>query len=313
MIYSCKDNTWSEPSACADNVSCNKEQNACGDCINTHTQCKDLDYQTCSDGLWSTTQTCSTSISDTIPKCDPTTGCSYQCKDASLSSCNNKCIDIKSDSNNCGGCDRVCSSTAVAHATKVQCSDGKCQATNCSSGYSLCNGTCTEKLNDNYNCGECGTVCEGATVCINGSCIDKPTCGDGKYYSQQTAKQVSDPESTAIAVPVNAFCINSIAMLNRVREKINLGEHYPSDNTANAYIIVSDLSPDPVSWLPIGTTEHPFKGYFFGNNKSLVMNTSSINVHFGVVDNAVGVGVPTLTEICLQTLKHFRTTLQHDV
>jgi hypothetical protein len=45
-------------------------------------------------------------------------------------------------------------------------------------GQANCNGLCRDLQNDRFNCGSCGTVCQGTATtvgCVNGAC----TCATG--------------------------------------------------------------------------------------------------------------------------------------
>ncbi len=77
-----------------------------------------------------------------------------------------------SDIANCGGCGIVCKPEDAAAAT---CTNGVCGFTRCAAGFGDCDGDasngCETNLgNDNANCGKCGNVCGGGTVCGGGVC-----------------------------------------------------------------------------------------------------------------------------------------------
>src|ERR1051326_8917501 len=67
---------------------------------------------------------------DTGPGCDKCGGAS--------------CLDLKTDSNNCGSCGNVCAD--------------KC-----------CNGQCIDTTSDNANCGACGSACMNGNSCCSAS------------------------------------------------------------------------------------------------------------------------------------------------
>jgi hypothetical protein len=69
------------------------------------------------------------------------------------------CVDVTSDSNNCGACGNKCAMGA--------CTNGVC----CPTGQTGCNGKCASLQADANNCGTCGTVC-GMTApnCVVGQC-----------------------------------------------------------------------------------------------------------------------------------------------
>jgi hypothetical protein len=84
-----------------------------------------------------------------------------------------KCVPVANDPSNCGACGKQCLANEV-------CSAGACipAATGCipgpaggQPGLTACSGACVDLLNDNKNCGACGTVCPPAQGCVNGACV----------------------------------------------------------------------------------------------------------------------------------------------
>ncbi len=101
-------------------------------------------------------------------------GGSSSCPSGQLS-CGGKCIDVQSDTNNCGACSTVCASSL--------CVAGVCKSggtLGCDTGLTVCSGLCVDLKMDNANCGTCGTACTGITKCASGACLDpcapKTTC-----------------------------------------------------------------------------------------------------------------------------------------
>jgi hypothetical protein len=79
------------------------------------------------------------------------------------SDCGGMCVNLQSDSANCGACGRVC-------AAGLRCEQGQCAAT--CSGL-MCGDTCVDAMNDPGNCGACGFVCDAAhaqAACVAGKC-----------------------------------------------------------------------------------------------------------------------------------------------
>ena len=259
--YTCASGSWGTGTDC-NNKSCNGT--ACGSCLNGDSRCYEINstssdtIETCSNGQYGTPKKCTTDVSNAL---------FGACMDDSV----------------CGGF--KCN---MAHIKTIDKSNGSCMATECDDDYLLCDGGCFDKYNDNNHCGSCGNVCTGAKVCINGSCVESPTCGDGSNYMSKT---VIDP-TTSSSRTVNAFCINSVAMFNRVKEAINEGKAYPSGNSDKAYILTTDLTLDPLTYTPIGNSDHPFTGFFLGNDKAIYLNDAEMTVIskyyglFGVVKKA---------------------------
>jgi stigma-specific protein Stig1 len=77
--------------------------------------------------------------------------------------CQNACVDVLVDDNNCGRCGRACSFGTV-------CDSGRCVCSN--DGYLVCSRACTDPLFDSKNCGSCGFACRGGQSCCDGQCAD---------------------------------------------------------------------------------------------------------------------------------------------
>ncbi|XP_010060302.2 stigma-specific STIG1-like protein 1 [Eucalyptus grandis] len=61
--------------------------------------------------------------------------------------CNNKCVDLSNDKNNCGQCKSKCKYTS-----------------------SCCSGRCVDLTYDKRNCGSCGNRCPTGDFCFYGMC-----------------------------------------------------------------------------------------------------------------------------------------------
>jgi hypothetical protein len=89
---------------------------------------------------------------------------------AGMTACDGRCVDLRSDADNCGRCDNECEES---HG-KV-CSNGKCAA-KCAPTLTNCTGSCIDKTTDPANCGACGLVCGCGQVCDAGSCVTPGVC-----------------------------------------------------------------------------------------------------------------------------------------
>jgi hypothetical protein len=79
--------------------------------------------------------------------------------------CNDTCVDLQSDIDNCGMCGNACDSMTE------QCMMGQC----CKQGQKICNNMCTDVQSDAQNCGMCGNVCPmNNPICSSGMCINLP-------------------------------------------------------------------------------------------------------------------------------------------
>jgi hypothetical protein len=70
------------------------------------------------------------------------------------------CVDVSSDSANCGACGTAC-------AAGQRCTAGSCT---CPSGQMACSGRCVDTSADAANCGGCGMACAAGTACVAGRC-----------------------------------------------------------------------------------------------------------------------------------------------
>jgi hypothetical protein len=93
---------------------------------------------------------------------------------AGKSECDESCVDLKTDEQNCGACGTVCAITE-------RCVAGQCAIT-CPAGQMLCNAVCSNVTTDVLNCGGCGQKCPAGAGCVNGAC--DMTCSMGCLAGQ---------------------------------------------------------------------------------------------------------------------------------
>jgi hypothetical protein len=80
--------------------------------------------------------------------------------------CNQKCIDVSTDKNNCGACGKVCGLGSLCQGGSCT-----CQGAVCAQGQVCCPGTgCKNLMNDAENCGGCGSPCGDGESCFNSQC-----------------------------------------------------------------------------------------------------------------------------------------------
>lgn len=106
--------------------------------------------------------------------------------------CSGKCVDLKIDSDNCGGCgfsvpygdtcingqfssvvlkaNHNSSATQTTPASAGPAAAGTTAGT-CPTGLWPCGGSCVDPGSDRNNCGACGTVCPSIGICQNGRCV----------------------------------------------------------------------------------------------------------------------------------------------
>lgn len=76
--------------------------------------------------------------------------------------CDGLCVNVNTDSSNCGACGNVC-------GVGEECSAGTCESV-CGPSQTFCDGFCVNTDTDDDNCGECGLVCAGGESCVAGIC-----------------------------------------------------------------------------------------------------------------------------------------------
>lgn len=86
---------------------------------------------------------------------------------AGLTRCGLDCVDLTSESGNCGACGIACGEAQT-------CVNSACQ---CREGSTACNGQCAVLASDPRNCGACGNACPSGQVCEAGAC--KVSCSVG--------------------------------------------------------------------------------------------------------------------------------------
>jgi hypothetical protein len=89
--------------------------------------------------------------------------------------CVDACVDINTDTLNCGKCGTTCGAgqACVAGACAYTCPNGDLKCDKDGGGA-----VCVNAKTDNTNCGKCGTTCGAGQVCYGGQCAG--TCGDSK-------------------------------------------------------------------------------------------------------------------------------------
>lgn len=94
-------------------------------------------------------------VGDIVPR-----GADASCRDGQAA-CEDLCIDVTSDSANCGGCGVTCGDAQA-------CIGGVCT---CLNGLEACGPSCVDVRTDVSNCGMCGSSC-GMRFCAGSTCVD---------------------------------------------------------------------------------------------------------------------------------------------
>ncbi len=110
----------------------------------------------------------------------------------SCTMCGELCVDLSSDPEHCGECERECESDAlcIGGQCQQQC-EGACDGGTqlcvaeqcvCKPGLSLCEGACVNLESNPAHCGACGLSCDGdpcgASQCQPDGCGELQQCGD---------------------------------------------------------------------------------------------------------------------------------------
>jgi hypothetical protein len=104
--------------------------------------------------------------------------CFSTCISQGLSTCSDRCVDIQSDIQNCGGCNLVCSNTNV-NPNSLSCTNGQCLFT-CLNNTGDCNSNLLDGCESNFNqissCGSCSKICHPTQTqsCSFGQCLCYP-------------------------------------------------------------------------------------------------------------------------------------------
>ncbi|MDO9323763.1 MAG: zinc-ribbon domain-containing protein [Methanoregula sp.] len=110
-----------------------------------------------------TTATTPVPTRTTTPTTVPVTKAVF-CSSDTLS-CNNSCIDPRTDNYHCGNCNNSCSVGKF-------CLNGNCAVT-CSAEQTSCPDGCFNLLTNPKHCGSCGNSCPNGLICTRGRC-DSP-------------------------------------------------------------------------------------------------------------------------------------------
>lgn len=76
--------------------------------------------------------------------------------------CEGWCVDLNYDRHHCGRCGNPCGPNEA-------CNRGTCEPLTCQGG-AICSGACVNLATDSSNCGACGNVCDPLNACLGGAC-----------------------------------------------------------------------------------------------------------------------------------------------
>lgn len=143
--------------------------------------------------------------------------------------CGGKCVDTKTDNNNCGGCARVCGAGST-------CVEGACKC-----GVEKpdrCGTSCVDVKTDAAHCGACDKVCATGEVCALGAC-GSPTAVDVTVLLDVTG--------------------SNLGQLNTIKGTLNARLVAPLLKIADVQVGVSYTAEFPIA--PYGMMgDQPFRG-----------------------------------------------------
>ncbi len=138
------------------------------------------------------------------------------CKTKGTTCCNNVCIDVTGDPNNCGGCNSVC--PIPKNAQSAACSNSVCGLGQCKPGFADCdgqlaNGCEIETDDDLMNCKMCGFACSfpnATPVCSGGMCKIQSCTGS---YQDCDGLLLNGCESDVLNDPANCGSCGAACMV----------------------------------------------------------------------------------------------------
>ncbi|TNE49875.1 MAG: hypothetical protein EP343_10090 [Deltaproteobacteria bacterium] len=118
----------------------------------------------------------------------------------------------------------ICNSSADC-LYYLTCRNGQCVAKDCDVGTRACDGfTCTDLQTDNFNCGQCGIICNNGLQCVRGECksfcpdgraVCGDTCPDIKTDNQHCGQCFNSCSSTQTCIEGKCQCFSNLEQCGR--------------------------------------------------------------------------------------------------
>ena len=195
--------------------------------------------------------------------------------------CSGLCVNLQTDSYNCGTCGNTCKAGFA-------CKKGKCELS-CQQGLTNCNGICSNLKTDFYNCGTCKTKCQPGQFCQNGGCVTPCLSGTTNCYGS-CVHLISDPANCGACgnkcktgeLCGNGKCFTGTSCLNILTNvppaKDGLYTIKPS-STLPAFQVYCDMTTHHGGWIlvaKVGANVAPWSKTDFSTDASTnVLVTSS--------------------------------------
>jgi hypothetical protein len=158
--------------------------------------------------------------------------------------CGQSCVDLQTDSANCGNCGNACKPGTI-------CSRGSCQhIPKCKSGQTSCGARCVNLNKDVLNCGACGQSCATGEKCSRGKCQDVKT-----KNSKTSSQPSNNPPFNCPAGQewCEGRCVQTIDLISDSANCGRCGNRCAISETCRG-APVSVAPGTPPAWVPVFLT-----------------------------------------------------------